>query len=179
MNLPRLRGRVQRGERVHASAPGGHWQTTTMRSSSAWTARPRLLNIAGADDTDVFQSYVREVRCPTLRPGDLVVMTHLSLHKNAQPLELIAQVGAEVRFLPAHSPDLNPMEKRWSKVEQFLRSTEVRDWEKLQTAIAPERLQLVRLLWIQFYLIFSGQLLGYGEFWPVSSGSSPPPWLAG
>ena len=70
-----------------------------------------------------------------LRPGDLVVMDNLSPHKNAQTLQLITQVGAEVRFLPAYSPDLNPIEKMWSKVKQFLRSAEARDWENLQAAI--------------------------------------------
>jgi transposase len=84
----------------------------------------------------VFQTYVREVLGPTLRPGDLVVMDDLSSHKNARTLQLIAQAGAEVRFLPAYSPDLNPIEKMWGKVKQFLRSAEARDGEKLQAAIA-------------------------------------------
>ena len=49
---------------------------------------------------------------------------------------MIGQAGATVRFLPAYSPDLNPIEKMWSKVKQFLRSAEARTWEELQTAIA-------------------------------------------
>ena len=134
--MTRLRGRAQRGERVHASAPGGHWQTTTMLSSIRLDGTTACMTIAGATDTEAFQTYVREVLCPTLRPGDLVVMDNLSPHKNARTLQLIAQAGAEVRFLPAYSPDLNPIEKMWSKVKQFLRSAEARDWEKLQAAIA-------------------------------------------
>lgn len=63
-------------------------------------------------------------------------MDNLSPHKNAQTLQLIPQAGAEVRFLPASSPDLNPIAKMWSKVKQFLRSAEARDWEKLQPAVA-------------------------------------------
>ena len=135
-HMTRLRGRAPRGERVHARAPGGHWQTTTMLSAIRWDGTTACMTIAGATDTAVCQTYVREVLCPTLRPGDLVVRDNLSPHKNAQTLQLIAQVGAEVRFLPAYSPDLNPIEKRWRKVKQFLRSAAARDWEKLQTAIA-------------------------------------------
>lgn len=94
------------------------------------------MTIAGATDTEVFQTHVREVLCPTLRPGDLVVLDNLSPHENAQTLQLITQAGAEVRFLPASPPDLNPIEKRRRKVKQFLRSAEARDREKLQAAIA-------------------------------------------
>jgi transposase len=107
-----------------------------MLSSIRLDGSTACMTIAGATDTEVFQTYVREVLCPTLRPGDLVVMDNLSPHKNAQTLQLITEVGAEVRFLPAYSPDLNPIEKMWSKVKQFLRSAEARNWEKLQAAIA-------------------------------------------
>ena len=72
----------------------------------------------------MFRAYVREVLCPTLRPGDLVVMDNLSPHKHDPTLRLIEQTGAMVRFLPVYSPDLNPIEKMWNKVKQFLRRTE-------------------------------------------------------
>jgi transposase len=93
------------------------------------------LAIDGATDTEVFQTYVREVLCPALRPGDLVVMDNLAPHKNDQTLALIAQAGAEVLFLPAYSPDLNPIEKMWSKVKGYLRSAEARTHETLIAAI--------------------------------------------
>jgi transposase len=63
-------------------------------------------------------------------------MDNLSPHKHDPTLRLIEQTGASVRFLPAYSPDLNPIEKMWSKVKQFLRSTEARTREELQAAIA-------------------------------------------
>lgn len=91
--------------------------------------------IEGATDTEVFQTYVREVLCPTLRAGDLVVMDNLAPHKSDQTLALIAQAGAEVLFLPAYSPDLNPIEKMWSKVKSYLRSAQARTLETLIEAI--------------------------------------------
>ena len=54
---------------------------------------------------------------PTLRPGDIVVMDNLGAHKNEATLALIAAAGAQTRFLPAYSPDLNPIEMMWSKVK--------------------------------------------------------------
>lgn len=134
--MTRRCGRAPRGQRVHASQPCGHWQTTTMLSSIRLDGSTACMTIEGATDTEVFQSYVREVLCPTLRPGDLVVMDNLSPHKHDPTLQLIEQTGASVRFLPAYSPDLNPIEKMWSKVKQFLRSAEARTGEELQQAIA-------------------------------------------
>ena len=107
-----------------------------MIASIRLDGRTACLAIEGATDTEVFRAYVREVLCPTLRPGDLVVMDNLSPHKNDRTLDLIAQAGASVAFLPAYSPDLNPIEKMWSKVKQFLRSAEARTREALTAAIA-------------------------------------------
>jgi transposase len=133
--MTRLCGRAPKGERVHASAPGGHWHTTTMISSIRLDGSTACMAIEGATDTEVFQTYVREVLCPTLRAGDLVVMDNLSPHKSDQTLALITQAGAGVLFLPAYSPDLNPIEKMWSKVKSCLRSAEARTQETLIEAI--------------------------------------------
>lgn len=107
-----------------------------MLSSLRLDGSTACMTIEGATDTEVFRSDVREVLCPTLRPGDVVVMDNLSPHKQDATLRLIEQAGASVRFLPAYSPDLNPIEKMWSKVKQFLRSAEARTGEELQAAIA-------------------------------------------
>ena len=93
------------------------------------------MTIAGAADKEVFRTYVEKVLCPTLRSGDIVVMDNLAVHKNPATLALIAEVGAEVRFLPAYSPDLNPIEKMWSKIKALLRKQEARNPEDLEDAI--------------------------------------------
>ena len=94
------------------------------------------MTIEGATDTAVFQAYVREILGPSLRPGDIVIMDNLGPHKNEQTLALITAAGATARFLPAYSPDLNPIEMMWSKVKALLRASEARTPEELQRAIA-------------------------------------------
>jgi len=93
------------------------------------------MTVDGATDTEVFQAYVREVLCPTLRPGDIVVMDNLAPHKNEDTVALITATGASVRFLPAYSPDLNPIEMMWSKVKASLRAAEARTHPDLLAAI--------------------------------------------
>ena len=133
--MTRLRGRAPKGRRLHASAPCGRWQSTTMISSIRLDGTTAWMTLAGATDTMVFRTYVQRVLCPTLRPGDIVIMDNLGAHKNAVTLALIEEVGAEVRFLPAYSPDLNPIEKMWSKIKALLRAREARTPEQLDEAI--------------------------------------------
>lgn len=133
--MTRLRGRSKRGKRLHAAAPCGRWRSTTMISSMRLDGTTTCMTIAGATDTEVFRAYVKEVLCPHLRPGDIVVMDNLGAHKNAATLALITACGAETRFLPAYSPDLNPIEKMWSKVKASLRRAEARTPEDLDQAI--------------------------------------------
>lgn len=134
-NMTRLRGRAPRGQRLVASCPHGHWRTTTMISSIRSDGSTACMTIDGATNTEVFQAYVRAVLCPTLRPGDIVVMDNLAPHKNQDTVGLIQAAGATVRFLPAYSPDLNPIEMMWSKVKASLRAAEARTHDDLLAAI--------------------------------------------
>src|SRR6185295_9381626 len=127
--------RALKGERVHASAPCGHWQTITMISSIRLDGSTACMALEGTTDTESFRAYVRQVLVPTLRPGDIVVMDNLSPHKCDQTLALIVEAGAQVLFLPAYSPDLNPIEKMWSKIKSLLRAAEARTPADLITAI--------------------------------------------
>ena len=93
------------------------------------------LAIEGATDAEVFRTYVEQVLVPTLRKGDIVVMDNLAAHKTESTLALIHAAGAEALFLPAYSPDLNPIERMWSKVKNALRSAAARTLPDLQNAI--------------------------------------------
>ncbi len=81
--------------------------------------------------------YVQAVLVLTLRPGDIVVLDNLLPHKSDPTLALIHQAGAAVRFLPAYSPHLNPIEMMWSKVKQWRRGVSARTPAEGITAIGP------------------------------------------
>ena len=134
--MTRLRGRSPKGERLVCHAPHGHWRTTTMISPVRLDGTTACMTIEGATNTAVFYAYVGEVLAPSLRRGDIVIMDNLGAHKNERTLALIEAVGAEVRFLPAYSPDLNPIELMWSKVKALLRKAQARNHPDLLAAIA-------------------------------------------
>jgi transposase len=93
------------------------------------------MTVEGATDTEVFRAFVDNVLCPTLQPGDIVIMDNLQPHKTEATVSAIERTGARVLFLPPYSPDLNPIEKMWSKVKQHLRSAEARTEAALFDAI--------------------------------------------
>ena len=134
-NMTRLRGRVEGGQRLVDSAPAGHWATTTLLSSVRLDGNTAAMLIEGATDAEVFLQYTRQVLIPSLRPGDIVVMDNLSPHKTSAVIGAIEACGATVRFLPPYSPDLNPIEKMWSKIKAFLRKAKARTLEALIEAI--------------------------------------------
>lgn len=106
-----------------------------MISSLRLDGTTACMALDGTTDTESFRAYVEAVLVPTLLPGDIVVMDNLSPHKSDPTLALILQAGAGVLFLPAYSPDLNPIEKMWSKIKNLLRSAEARTPTDLITAI--------------------------------------------
>ena len=138
-NMTRLRGRAVRGQRVHDHAPAGHWCATTMLGSLRLDGTTRCRTIEGATDTAVFRAYVEHVLLPTLQPGDMVILDNLSPHKNPATLALLAAASVAVRFLPPSSPDLNPIEKMWSKIKEALRAAKARTKQQLRREIARAR----------------------------------------
>jgi transposase len=90
----------------------------------------------GSLNGERFLAYVREQLVPSLRAGDIVVMDNLSTHKVEGVKELIKGAKASVLYLPAYSPDLNPIEAMWSKLKAYLRAVKARIKGDLLTAIA-------------------------------------------
>jgi transposase len=133
--MTRLYGRAPRGERALGSAPQNDGQNVTMLGALSCTGLEAMMTIEGATDSDVFRAYVREVLCPTLREGDIVVADNLSAHKATGVQEAIAATGARLLYLPPYSPDLNPIERCWSKIKTFLRAANARTREALDAAV--------------------------------------------
>lgn len=98
------------------------------------------MTIDAPTDKDVFLAYVRKVLVPSLRRGDIVVLDNLRAHKSPEVATAIQSAG--VQFLPPYSPDLNPIEKMWSKIKSILRGIAARTSSALHRAIR-KALQLV------------------------------------
>jgi transposase len=140
--MTRFYARSLGGQRVHEATPGGHWKIMTILGAMSLRGMIAIMTIEAATDAEIFLAYIEQVLCPALKPGDVVVMDNLSSHKVSDVSKWIAAAGAEVLYLPPYSPDLNPIEKAWSKLKQLLRTAKARTKEALEQAVA-EALQLI------------------------------------
>ena len=134
--MARTHGRAPKGERCVAPVPHGHWKTSTFIAGLRSAAITAPMLIDGPMDGEAFLLYVREILCPTLRPGDLVIADNLSSHKVAGVRQAIEQTGALLRHLPPYSPDLNPIEMFFSKFKAHLKKAAHRQVDALWDGIA-------------------------------------------
>ncbi len=108
--MTRLYARAPGGARVHEGTPEGDWQILTILGAMSTRGMIATMTIEAATDGDIFLAFLDEVLCPVLQPGDVV-------------------------YLPPYSPDLNPIEKAWSKLKQILRQVKARTAIALDQAI--------------------------------------------
>src|SRR5271157_834222 len=134
-SLARKHGRCRRGRRLRAAVPHGHYKTVTLvaglrlRGLAAPRVYDRPMNAA------LFEEWVEKCLVPTLSQGDIVVMDNLPAHKGARVEQLIKSARAELRYLPPYSPDMNPIEKAFSKLKAYLRKIAERTVAGLMRAL--------------------------------------------
>jgi transposase len=128
-------GYAPKGERLHLPVPRNRGKNTTLLSSMTTGGMGPSLAVEGATTARVFETYVEKVLVPTLRAGQVVVMDNLGAHKPKRVKELIDGQGCELLYLPAYSPDYNPIEEAFSKIKRFLRKVGARTKEALIEAL--------------------------------------------
>lgn len=132
--MARLYGRCPIGQRLVASVPQGHYQTSTLIAGVRLSGPCAPWLFEGAMDGEMFLAWVRQGLVPTLQPQDVVILDNLTTHKVAGVRQAIEAAGARLWYLPPYSPDFNPIENLWSKVKQILRSLCPRDSGELLKA---------------------------------------------
>jgi transposase len=130
-SMTRRCGRAPKGKRCIASAPHGHWKTTTFVGALRRRRLTAPMVTDGPINGEMFLAYVREFLCPTLQPGDIVILDNLSSHKVSGVEEAIRATGATLLYLPPYSPDFNPIEKFFSKLKALLRKAAKRSIDAL------------------------------------------------
>lgn len=124
-----LRGWAPKGQRLHAKVPYGHWKTMTLIAALRCDRIDAPFVFDQPINAASFTAWVESQLCPTLSPGDIVVMDNLSSHKRPAVRDAIRAKGARLLFLPPYSPDLNPIEQVFAKLKQLLRKAAERSVE--------------------------------------------------
>ena len=131
--MTRTHGRAPVGQRVSASTPG-LWESITLTCGLRLSGVTATLAFPGATNTEMFESYVKDVLVPELKPGDVVVWDNLKPHQSEEAVEAVEGAGARVVPLPPWSPDLTPIEELVSKVKNAMRSAAARTTEAVYAA---------------------------------------------
>lgn len=134
-SLAPIYGYAPRGERLYLPVPRNRGKNTTLLSSMTLSGMGPSLAVEGATTARVFETYVEQMLAPSLQPGQVVVMDNLGAHRPSRIRELIEEAGCELLYLPAYSPDYNPIEEAFSKVKDLLRRAGARSRQALVDAM--------------------------------------------
>lgn len=133
--LTRLYGRAPKGKRARGSIPRNRGKNVTVISCLTFDGLGESLILDGAANGELFELYIERFLAPSLKPGQIVIMDNLSIHKGQKVRELIEARGCEVLFLPPYSPDFSPIEEAFSKIKAVLRKIGARTRDALQEAL--------------------------------------------
>lgn len=134
LTLTPIRARAARGTRAVDRQPRGRWQQVTLVATLTPTGMGPSLLLEGAADRLAFDAFVDQLLAPALRPGQIVILDNLSVHKSARAAARLAEVGCALRFLPTYSPDFNPIEQAFAKLKTQLRRAAARTYADLLDA---------------------------------------------
>lgn len=133
--LTRLYARAVGGSRSSEAVPRNYGASTSMISTLGVAGVEATMTVEGSVNTLVFNAYCEHILCPTLRPGDVIVLDNLGAHRASRIEEITARCGPRVLWLPPYSPDFSPIELMWSKVKAFLKKVKARTQAELEAAI--------------------------------------------
>lgn len=129
LGTPPRYGWSPRGEDCRGTHVQGSWTTMTMMGAIGLDGFRGFATFDFATTGESFLAFMQKEVCPRLKPGDIVIMDNLAAHKMKDVRNAVEKVGASIQLLPPYSPELNPIEKLWSKLKDFVRRqcTDTRD----------------------------------------------------
>jgi transposase len=134
-NMVLLYGRSLPGKRIVEYVTQGNWERLTLVGGVRLSGLCGAMMFEGGTTVEACQAFVTHELGPTLEAGDIVIMDRLSSHVNPEVVARLEGLGVQVKLLPAYSPDLNPIEKVWSKLKQVVRRLRPRTAEALIDAV--------------------------------------------
>ena len=100
------------------------------------------MTYSGTMNTALFLHWLQHLLVPSLVKGQVVIMDNAPIHKNSMVRTLIQDAGCKLLYLPAYSPDLNPIENYWAVMKKHIRK--IRDqfdqvWDAIDTVLQNDK----------------------------------------
>ena len=80
------------------------------------------MTFKGGCDSQVFNTWLKEVLLPEIPKGTTLIMDNASFHKGEKTKKLIQEAPCHLLFLPTYSPDLNPTYHCWHTIKSKLKA---------------------------------------------------------
>jgi transposase len=135
INMTPLYAYAPRGERAIGKVPRNYGANLTLIASLSLEGMGEAMLLDGSADEMAFEAYVEQFLAPSLRPGQIVILDNLSIHRGPRVQQAIEARGCQLLFLPSYSPDFSPIEGAFSKLKATLRRAQARTRDALQEAI--------------------------------------------
>ena len=133
--MTRTHARSLRGDRAVVTEPCNYGQSISVISALSLGGVFAPLTIEGAINSEVFDLYVEHLLAPALGAEDIVLLDNVKFHYSARAVSLIKATGARVEYLPAYSPDFDPIEECIAKLKTILRTLKARTQRTLSAAL--------------------------------------------
>ena len=124
-----------KGKRYRTHAPFGKWRTQTFVAGLRCHGMTAPFIVDAPMNRRIFETWIETQLAPTLSKGDVVILDNVGFHKSARAEQVIKAKGAWLLFLPAYSPDLNPIEMAFSKLKTLLRKRAARSFDAITKAL--------------------------------------------
>lgn len=119
-------GWCDRSERFYALKSGRRKQRVSLVAALRGENLIAPVTFEGACNRTLFESWVEQQLLPVLKAGQVVILDNASFHKGGRIEELIKSAGCDLIYLPPYSPDLNPIERCWARLKNYIRKALVR-----------------------------------------------------
>lgn len=133
--LTKRTGWSPKGQRYRTHAPFGQWRTQTFIAGLRCHGLTAPWIVDAPMNRRIFETWIETQLAPTLSKGDVVILDNVGFHKSERAEQLVKDRGAWLLFLPAYSPDLNPIEMAFSKLKALLRKRAARNFDAITNAL--------------------------------------------
>ena len=120
--LIRKYGYAKRGQRLYGEQTGKRFARTSLIAGLKNGKALAPMEFKGYCNTEVVMTWVKEMLVPCLSKGDVVIWDNATFYKSSRIAEAFEDAGIGLLFLPAYSPDLNPIEQFWAWLKSWIRA---------------------------------------------------------